>query len=108
MDIDFQIASAGSRRTAMRGLGDAEVQLDAAFEASRSFKPPVTPARGQFSSKFSVLGKPLEIFGLLYDMLFKLDPNVSISKSSWRLTFTNAMQSPPEEPDDEDDEENTA
>lgn len=103
LDVDFQIASAGTRRHAYRGPGGAEVLLDAAFEESHAFKPAVA-ARGQLRTEFAVRGKPLELMGMLHDLIFKIDPNCSMSKYSWRLTFTGVMQTPVD--DIVEDEEN--
>ena len=94
LDIDFQIASAGTRRQqGNRGAAGAGVLLDAAFEAGHAFAPAVAP-RGQLSTEFSVRGKALELMGLLYDLAFTIDENVTLSKRHWRLTFTGVMQTP--------------
>ena len=49
------------------------------------------PAKGRVCTEFSVQGKPLDLMAMLFDQLFTIDPNVKVSKSSWRLTFISVL-----------------
>ena len=85
LGIDYQIKG--------KDRGGRKTPFTAAFGESRTFKPAI-PASGQLCTEFSVEGKPLEIIAMLHDLIIELDPNVKISKSSWRLTFEGALQTP--------------
>ena len=96
--IDYQIARAGMRR---RGKETEEVKFDGTFAAGHTFKAvPVRPV----GKSFTVLGNPQAIMSLLYDLSCSIDEEpVQVSKRSWSLTFTGAVQDA-EEPEQEQTE----
>ena len=96
LNVDFQIATAGTRR-GMRGdkIGDAAIELNDNWATSndRKFGPVISLGLGLQCITFTVLGKPLEIMQHLRDTLDwydnedadKENRTLKLSKSSWKV-----------------------